>query len=56
MKKIICSAILFWLIIIASIFCFCGCDIDLVTDTVYLPAPIYYVEPCCSDYIEAWIY
>lgn len=33
-----------------------GCDIDFVTDTVYVPTPIYYVEPCCYDYIEVWVY
>jgi len=34
-----------------------GCDIDFVTDTVYVPSPIYYIEePCCNDYIEIWTY
>jgi hypothetical protein len=33
-----------------------GCDIDFVTDTVYVPTPVYYVEPCCYDYIEVWVY
>lgn len=35
-----------------------GCDIDFVTDTVYVPiyeTPVYYVDPyCCYDYIEVY--
>ena len=34
-----------------------GCDIDLVTDTVFyeIPTyPAYYVEPCCYDYMEIY--
>jgi len=57
MKKIICASILFWLIILGLIIFGTGCDIDFVTDTVYVPSPIYYIEePCCNDYIEIWTY
>lgn len=60
MKKNIGPAIIFLLIVLPTLLVILfgtGCDIDFVTDTVYVPSPIYYIEePCCNDYIEIWIY
>ncbi len=48
------------LLIISFLSFIIGCDIDFVTDTVYIPVfyeiPAYYVDPyyCCYDYVEVY--